>query len=60
MKRIDITVGPDGSTEVEAHGFSGKACSDATALIEKAIGTVKKDRKKAEYHKPSQQKVWSF
>ena len=59
-KRIDITVGPDGSTEVESFGFSGKECSDATKIIEQAIGSVKEDRKKAEYYKPSTQKVRSF
>jgi hypothetical protein len=60
VKRIDITVDAEGGTTVEAHGFSGKECSDATKIIEQAIGSVKEDRKKAEYYKPSTQKVRSF
>lgn len=60
MKRIDVTVDANGGTKVEAHGFSGKDCSDATKVIEAAIGTIKEDRKKAEYYKPSAQKVRSF
>jgi hypothetical protein len=60
VKRIDITVDVNGGTSVEAFGFSGKDCSDATKIIEKAIGSVKEDRKKSEYYKPSTQKVRSF
>jgi hypothetical protein len=60
MKTIDITVDKDGNTTVEANGFSGKDCSDATKIIEQAIGTIKEDRKKAEYYKPSTQKQRAF
>ena len=60
MKRIDITVDKEGVTSVESFGFSGKECSDATKLIEQAIGTVREDRKKADYYKPQPQKVRSF
>ena len=60
MKRIDVIVDANGGTEVEAFGFSGKDCSDATKIIEQAIGSVKEDRKKAEYYRPSTQKVRRF
>jgi hypothetical protein len=40
MKKITILFGRDGSSKVEAHGFSGKACTDATKAIEMAIGKL--------------------
>ena len=38
-KRIEITFNEDGSSSVEAHGFSGQGCKAATADYERAIGT---------------------
>jgi hypothetical protein len=38
MKKIIITFEKDGTSKVEAHGFSGKACLSATEDIERAIG----------------------
>jgi hypothetical protein len=40
MKRIVITFKPDGSSNVEAFGFEGDECLDATREIENAIGVA--------------------
>ena len=48
-KRITVTVGVDGQTTVEAHGFKGKGCVDATQEIERALGTPGPRQKKKEY-----------
>lgn len=60
MKTINIDVDANGGTTVEAEGFSGKECSDATKIIEQAIGKVTADRKTADYYKSSQQKQRQF
>lgn len=49
---IEITIHEDGTTKVEAKGFSGTSCLKTTEAIEKALGTVKDRKMKAEYHDP--------
>jgi len=43
MKTITITITPDGETTIETKGFTGTACKDATAALEKALGMKTKD-----------------
>lgn len=38
MKQIVVTIQRDGTTSVDAQGFAGKGCHDATQAIELAIG----------------------
>lgn len=38
MKKIVVNILRDGSTTVDAQGFKGKGCTDATQAIELAIG----------------------
>jgi len=50
MKKIIITFGPDGSSNIEASGFVGKACETATAFLIKGLGLTKRRKRKPEYH----------
>jgi len=43
MKTITITISPEGETTIETKGFTGTACKDATAALEKALGIKTKD-----------------
>ena len=38
-RRIHVKVSPSGEISVEAEGFNGKGCIDATKAIEDALGT---------------------
>lgn len=38
MKRIVVTISPEGKATVEAFGFTGSACKSATKPIEDALG----------------------
>ena len=38
MKRVEVLLGKDGSVKVEASGFKGNSCVDATQFIRKALG----------------------
>ncbi len=49
MQKINIDIGPDGNTSVEAEGYKGGDCTAATRFIEKALGKVLKRRRKKEY-----------
>lgn len=37
-KTIEITILPDGSTQVQTKGYAGKSCLDASRFIERALG----------------------
>lgn len=47
-KTITVTI-KGGTATVETKGFAGKACIDATAELEKAMGTKTADTKLPEY-----------
>lgn len=49
MKRIEIEYFEDGSTKVEAFGFEGASCVDATREIEERHGQVKSIQHKPEF-----------
>lgn len=50
MKTIQVLVSPQGEVQIEATGFKGNACEQATADIEKALGVTGKKIKKPEYY----------
>jgi hypothetical protein len=47
--RIEVTVAPDGTTRIQAHGFAGRACLDATRRLEEALGHKTADRLTGEF-----------
>ena len=49
MKQIRILYGPNGEIEIEAVGYKGKGCKDATKFLEDALGTEKDTKQKAEW-----------
>lgn len=40
MKKIKILFAADGSSKIDAVGFAGASCTDATKVIEAAIGKL--------------------
>lgn len=55
MRQIIITIATDGTSTVDAQGFKGKGCADASEQIEIALGGTgtKKKTKKPEYFAPA-------
>ncbi len=49
-KTIEIIVGSDGTLSIDAVGFTGTDCVEATAFLEKALGEPVNTRKKPEYN----------
>jgi hypothetical protein len=51
-KKLIVTISPDGtSVKVEAEGYVGESCKDATQLLIEALGTMTDDQDKPElYH----------
>ncbi len=53
MKRtIEIEVLPTGEIHIEAVGFVGRKCKEATQALEKALGTLERFQTKPEYYLP--------
>lgn len=55
QKKITVRVDKTGATTVATEGFQGTACKDATAQLEKALGTVKSDTPTQEQYAPPEQ-----
>lgn len=54
MKTITVEI-KDGKSTIETTGFEGRACLDATAELEKAMGVVENETKKPEFVAKHQQ-----
>lgn len=50
MEEITIDIDANGNVQIEGHGIKGADCETLTKDLEKALGTVEKRAKKAEYH----------
>lgn len=50
MKTIDVIVSPVGETRIEAMGFVGSSCQDATRALETALGVRQGEQRKAEFY----------
>lgn len=48
MGELVFTVKPDGSVEIDANGFSGTSCLEASRPYEKDLGVVADRKKKPE------------
>jgi hypothetical protein len=47
---IEITVSPNGEIQIDAVGFKGPDCEQATKFLEEALGVVGQKVKKPEYN----------
>ena len=60
-KAIEVVVSPTGDISIDAKGFKGADCDQATKFLEEALGAVAVKTKKPEYHQhrnaQTQQKV---
>lgn len=56
-QRIEVLIGPDGSVKIEAQGFAGSACEQATKALEDALGRVVDDQRTSDYWLDEKAKV---
>ncbi len=50
-KSIEIIVQADGTLSIDALGFEGADCEQATRFLEQALGVQADRRRKPEYHR---------
>ncbi|HEY6563319.1 MAG TPA: DUF2997 domain-containing protein [Pirellulaceae bacterium] len=48
---IEVTVSPTGAITVEAEGYSGSSCEEATRFLEEALGLPGKRVRKGEFYR---------
>ncbi len=49
-KTIEVIVSSNGEIQIDAVGFKGADCEQATRFLEEALGLVSTRAKKSEYH----------
>jgi hypothetical protein len=49
-RTIEIIISPAGEIQIDAVGFKGPDCEQATRFLEEALGVVRQKVKKPEYH----------
>jgi hypothetical protein len=52
-RTIEIILGTTGEIQIDAVGFQGPDCEQATKFLEEALGVVGQKNKKPEYHQRS-------
>ena len=57
---IIVIVAPDGGMHVEARGYQGRTCLEATCRLEAALGRTTSDRLTAEFYAVEQPAVHSI
>ena len=53
-KKVIVKLGKDGSVKVEAEGFVGSSCEDATKFIDDIFGKPTDKKLKPEYYQEEQ------
>ncbi len=58
MKRraLEIIIAPSGSLQIDAVGFNGSECEQASAFLEQALGTITNKQRKPEYQQQARRK----
>ena len=56
---IEVTVSPNGETNVQTKGYAGADCLQASRFLEQALGVVSAERKTAEFSQsvPTEQQI---
>jgi len=49
-RSIEIIIAPDGALTIDAVGFKGADCDQATKFLEQALGATSVKQRKPEYH----------
>jgi hypothetical protein len=50
-QRIDVWISPEGAITIDAVGYTGSSCEEATAFLEQALGTVGRRQRGRDYYR---------
>ena len=54
QREFNITIGADGSVQVDVKGYKGKSCSEAVKLFQQIVGEIKSEQKTSEFYEPEE------
>ena len=49
--RIDVWISPEGAITLDAVGYTGSSCEEATRFLETALGTVGRKQRSRDYYR---------
>lgn len=50
-QRIDVWISPEGKITLDAVGYTGNTCEEATTFLEQALGTVGRKQRTRDYYR---------
>ena len=50
-ERIDVWISPEGAITIDAVGYTGSSCEEATRFLETALGTVGRKQRTRDYYR---------
>ena len=50
-ERIDVWISPEGAITIDAVGYTGSSCEEATRFLETALGTIGRKQRSREYYR---------
>ena len=50
-ERIDVWISPEGAITLDAKGYTGNSCEEATRFLEESLGTVGRKQHTRDYYR---------
>ena len=50
-ERIDVWISPEGVITIDAVGYTGSSCEEATRFLETSLGTVGRKQRSRDYYR---------
>jgi hypothetical protein len=54
QREFNITIGADGSVQVDVKGYKGRSCSEAVKLFQQIVGEIQSEQKTSEFYEPEE------
>ncbi|MGI9242684.1 MAG: DUF2997 domain-containing protein [Verrucomicrobiales bacterium] len=54
QREFDITIGSDGTVEVQITGYKGKRCLEIAKMFEEVVGEINSQRETSEFYEPDE------
>jgi len=50
-ERIDVWISPEGAITIDAVGYTGSICEEATRFLETSLGTIGRKQRSRDYYR---------
>ena len=50
-ERIDVWISPEGAITIDAVGYTGSSCEEATRFLETSLGTIGRKQRTRDYYR---------